>query len=281
MKGNMKEQRKSKAKNLTDAICRSLPRLDKRYMKQGDYPGLELWVQPGGSKGWYYQYRIKGVKDPLRKKIGSFPTVGVTEAFNRAKKLSKDIYEGVDPRQTEKVEVLKEQLGQSIKRYYKEELTEVNQYRPSSIKMVKAIFGPWIFRNTYTKDILNRLERAEDIQYKKLSMITPKMVKELYHVVGARSPIVANRLIEYLRMYWNDFVKTDDNPFVMETKKKYQENEYLDFLNESELQRVMSNAVKVDDRSGRLLESHYKTNRLNPVSCMAVALLLTTGLTRS
>ena len=46
----MKEQRKSKAKNLTDAICRSLPRLDKRYMKQGDYPGLELWVQPGGSK---------------------------------------------------------------------------------------------------------------------------------------------------------------------------------------------------------------------------------------
>ena len=51
-----------------------------------------------------------------------------------------------------KVEVLKEQLGQSIKRYYKEELTEVTQYRPSSIKMVKAIFGPWIFRNTYTKD---------------------------------------------------------------------------------------------------------------------------------
>jgi len=34
MKGNMKEQKKSKAKNLTDAICRSLPRLDKRYMNQ-------------------------------------------------------------------------------------------------------------------------------------------------------------------------------------------------------------------------------------------------------
>jgi len=57
--------------------------------------------------------------------------------------------------------------------------------------MVKAIFGPWIFRNTYEKDILTRLERAEDIQYKKLSMITPKMVKEFYRIVGARSPIVA------------------------------------------------------------------------------------------
>ena len=57
----MKEQKKSKAKNLTDAICRSLPRLDKRYMKQGDFPGLEFWVQPGGSKSWYYQFRISGL----------------------------------------------------------------------------------------------------------------------------------------------------------------------------------------------------------------------------
>ena len=89
----MTDKKKSKAKNLTDAICRSLPRLDKRYMKQGDYPGLELWVQPGGSKGWYYQYRIKGVKDPLRKKIGSFPTVGVTEAFNREKQLAMNLGE--------------------------------------------------------------------------------------------------------------------------------------------------------------------------------------------
>ena len=55
----MKEQKKSKAKNLTDAICRSLPRLDKRYMKHGDFPGLEFWVQPGGTKSWAYQYRIK------------------------------------------------------------------------------------------------------------------------------------------------------------------------------------------------------------------------------
>ena len=39
----MKEQKKSKTKNLTDTICRSLPRLDKRYIKQDDFPGLEFW----------------------------------------------------------------------------------------------------------------------------------------------------------------------------------------------------------------------------------------------
>ena len=32
----------SKAKKLTDAICRDLPRLDKYYFKPGDYPELEL-----------------------------------------------------------------------------------------------------------------------------------------------------------------------------------------------------------------------------------------------
>ena len=187
------------------------------------------------------------------------------------------MFDGVDPRQAEKIEILSEQLGQVIRRYYVDELTEVNNHRPNTIKNVKAVFGPWILRSTYDKDILKRLERSDDIRYKKLSMITPKMVKELYHVCGSRSPIVANRLVEYLRKFWNDFVKADDNPFLMDSKKKYEEKEYLDYLDEQELQRVMTNAVKIDDRSGRLLESHYKKYRLNPVSCMAIALLLTTG----
>ena len=47
---------KSRAKKLTDAICRDLPRLDKRYFKPGDYPGLELWVLPSGKKTWNFQY---------------------------------------------------------------------------------------------------------------------------------------------------------------------------------------------------------------------------------
>tara|TARA_B110000211_G_scaffold217438_1_gene261314 strand:+ start:242 stop:1201 length:960 start_codon:yes stop_codon:yes gene_type:complete len=93
----MKENKKGK--NLTDAICRSLPLLDKRYMKRGDYPGLEFWVQPGGTKSWAYQYSIKGTKYPIRKNLGTYPVVGVVEATNRVKKLSKDIFEGADPKQ--------------------------------------------------------------------------------------------------------------------------------------------------------------------------------------
>ena len=66
----MKENKKTKAKKLTDAICRSLPRLNKAYYKPGDYPGLEFWVQPGGTKSWKYQYRVKGKSFQLRKSLG-------------------------------------------------------------------------------------------------------------------------------------------------------------------------------------------------------------------
>ena len=267
----------TKAKRLTDAICRDLPRLDKRYFKPGDYPGLQFWVAPGGTKTWYYQYKVKDKKYQQSKRLGNYPTVGVVEATKRAKELASKIYNGEDPKQTEKADILKLQLGQAIRNYYEEELTTANQYRPSTIKGVKAIFKCWIFRNTYEKDILNRLVRAEDIQYKKLSSITPKMVKELHQICGSRSPYVANRLVEYLRLFWNSFIKEENNPFKLPKRNKFVEEEYVDFLDQSELQKVMKNAVQVDDRSGRLLASHYKKNELNPVSCMAIAFCLTTA----
>jgi hypothetical protein len=70
------------------------------------------------------------------------------------------------------------------------------------------VFGPWILE-ILTIKIYCKERKVEDLQYKKLSKITPKMFKNLYQVVGSKSPITANRLQEYLRKFWNDFVKTD------------------------------------------------------------------------
>ena len=210
---------KSKAKKLTDAMCRDLPRLDKHYFKPADYPGLELWVRPGGTKTWRFQYKIKSKRYQQRKTIGNYPAIGVVEAVKRAKELSTKIYNGEDPKEDEKADILKMQLGEALKNYYKDELTEANRHRPSTIKNIKAIFKVWIFRNTYEKEILSKLERADDIQYKKLSSIKPKMFKNLFQIVGSKSPTTANRLQNYLRKFWNDYVKEPENPFLM--KKKY------------------------------------------------------------
>jgi integrase len=267
----------SKAKKLTDAICRDLPRLDKNYFKPGDYPGLQFWVKTGGSKSWFYQYRTKHKKFPQRKKIGNYPVIGVVEAIKRAKDLSTKIYNGEDPKEAETIDVLKMQFGEAIRNYYREELTTVNQYSASTIAGIKGVFGPWVFRNTYDKDILDRVSKTEDIQYKKLSSITPKMFKNLYNVVGSRSPINANRLQEYLRKFWNDFVKAPNNPFVFKKKYKNTENVYLDYLDKLELPRVMNVLVQIDYRTQRLNYKHYKDKGLKPVSCLVLALLLTTG----
>jgi integrase len=267
----------SKAKKLTDAICRDLPRLDKNYFKPGDYPGLQFWVKTGGSKSWFYQYRTKHKKFPQRKKIGNYPVIGVVEAIKRAKDLSTKIYNGEDPKEAETIDVLKMQFGEAIRNYYREELTTVNQYSASTIAGIKGVFGPWVFRNTYDKDILDRVSKTEDIQYKKLSSITPKMFKNLYNVVGSRSPINANRLQEYLRKFWNDFVKAPNNPFVLKKKYKNTENVYLDYLDKLELPRVMNVLVQIDYRTQRLNYKHYKDKGLKPVSCLVLALLLTTG----
>ena len=172
-----------------------------------------MWVYPSGIKTWKLKYRSKNIKHQQRKKLGNYPDVGVVEAHKKAKKLSIKIEDGLDPRSVEKADILKMQLGEALRKYYQEELTTANQHRLNTIKNIKAIFKVWIFRNTYDKNILNLLTRVEDIQYKKLSSITAKMFKQLFQLVGSRSPIIANRLQNYLRKFWNDFVKEQDNPF--------------------------------------------------------------------
>ena len=268
---------KTKSKNLTDAICRDLPRLDKRYFKPGDYPGLEFWVHPSGKKSWYFQYKTKSKKYQQRKSLGNYPVVGVVEAIKKAKKISQQIFDGIDPNEQMKSDILKMQLGEALRVYYRDELTESNQHESTTIKTIKSTFGPWIFRNTYDKKILDLVSRVEDLQYKKLSSITPKMFKNLFQVCGSRSPITANRLQNYLRKFWNDFVKENENPFIMKKKFMYDEKVYLDFLDPTELKRVMKNAIQVDLRTGRLNMDYYIKHKLNPVSCCLIGFLLTTG----
>ena len=56
------------------------------------------------------------------------------------------------------------------------------------------------------------------------------MFRNLYLAASSKAPITANRLQEYLRKFWNDFVNTPDNPFFIKKKYKQTENVYLDFL---------------------------------------------------
>ena len=55
---------------------------------------------------WKFQYRVKSVPYPLRKRIGRYPTIGIKEAELRAKKIERGLFDGVDPREQEKIDIV-------------------------------------------------------------------------------------------------------------------------------------------------------------------------------
>jgi Arm DNA-binding domain len=67
---------------LTDSAIRAAKSKTGQTVKLSDGGGLQLWVQPSGSKLWNLAYRFAGKQRKLA--IGSYPRVGSKEA--RAKR---------------------------------------------------------------------------------------------------------------------------------------------------------------------------------------------------
>ena len=208
---------KNKTYKLTDAMIRKLNPLDKAKEYPGNYPGLALRVNEKGTKTWFYQYRVKGIKYPLRKRIGVYPTIGLKEAELRSKKIDQKKFEGIDPREQDKINVGNLLLKDALDKFYQEDLV-VPYYSQSTIQGFKAIMKVWILRITNDADIVQRFTTLKDLQHIKLCKISNKMVEELHKGISKRSPYVANRCVQYLRLFWNSFVKLPNNPFVIETK---------------------------------------------------------------
>ena len=80
----------------------------------------------------------------MRKRLGNYPTVGIAEAIKKSKQISQQIFNGVDPQEQIKADILKMQLGEALRKYYQEELTEINGHRIGTINNIKAIFKVWV-----------------------------------------------------------------------------------------------------------------------------------------
>ena len=259
--------------NLTDALVRDLKARNKDYFISDKTPGLRLRVWTSGEKVWYFVYRPKG-KNAQKLKLDNFKKLSVRGARTRCKKVNADIFNNIDPIESRKQWDDQPTLGDAIKDWYVSTLTVKGGYRKNTIKTVKAVFGPWIFRKTNDLNIRKHYSQIEDIRTKKLNDISKDMIESFHKVVTSKSPIVANRIVQYLKIFFyhsNDKGICNNNPCKIKNKKLNNENEYTDYLDETELERVMNNAVQVDSRTGRLLASHYKKHRLMPVSCLLIA----------
>jgi len=262
--------------NITIGYANSLKAKEKKYLVSDQMPGLCLKVEPTEHKSWVYYYRAKG--RPAREmNLGSLATTSPAKARELVKTVSKDLLLGKDPLEDRDKLKVEPTLKEALTNYLHNSLTVSNGYKRSTIVAVKNIFKNWIFLKSSDPDVRKKYVGLLELQHKKISSITPEQVKQVHRHVGGSSPIVANRLIQYLRLAFNSFAKKKKNPCVANKKDLYQEHVYDDYLNNEEFERVLNNAFKLDGRTGLLLRSHYKDNLLNPVSCCAIAFQLLSG----
>ena len=263
---------------LTPGFCKDLKPKEKRYfVKDYNCPGLWLQILPTGFKTWYYRYRPRG-KDKAFIKLGRFEMLNPAQARKRAKEIQGDIVKGNDPLERRKKWELQLTFGEELKLWFKNSLT-TPRFARATIKTIKGSLGVWVFHKTNDPEVRKKLNVLEDLKHKKLPLITKKHIKKLHGVISEKSPYMANRVVAYLKMFFNHVLDKDqDNPCKIPSEGFLnEEKEYLDFLNETELEAVINKAFKKDERNGRLLASHYKQRNLSPVSCCLIAFALGTG----
>src|ERR1700730_4540547 len=86
---------------LTDSAIRAAKSKTGQTVKLSDGGGLQLWVQPSGSKLWNLAYRFAGKQRKLA--IGSYPSIGLKEARARREEAKKLLASGFDPSQQKRL----------------------------------------------------------------------------------------------------------------------------------------------------------------------------------
>ena len=280
-----KEKINTEITNLTIGFCNSLKPRDKRFfIRDSLVPGLWLKVMPSGFKSWVYSCRPKGHK-PMRIVVGSYESLSPAKARLRVKQIQKDMFEGKHPTEARQKIKGEPMLGDAIKSWYELQLTTSNGYRKSTIKGIKASLKVWIYRKTNSIEIRRKFKSVDDLQYKKISTITADKIKKLQTVIKSRAPYMSNRVVAYLRMFFNYAINKNlclVNPCKVKKGDKFGlqmciEKPYQEYLSTDEIKKVLDNAVVIDARNQRLKVSHYADNLLNPVACLMVAFQLRTA----
>lgn len=88
---------------LTDVAIRALKPMEK-LQKVSDSEGLQLWVQPNGSKLWRMAYRIHGMQKSLS--FGAYPETSLADARKRRDEAKALLASGIDPSQQKRIDKL-------------------------------------------------------------------------------------------------------------------------------------------------------------------------------
>ena len=127
---------------LTDSAIRAAKSKTGQTVKLSDGGGLQLWVQPSGSKLWNLAYRFAGKQRKLA--IGSYPRVGLKEARAKREEAKKLLASGFDPSHQKRLVKLasESQRADTFEAISREVLEKKRRERMSETTVSKAA---WLF----------------------------------------------------------------------------------------------------------------------------------------
>jgi len=104
---------------LTDLQCRTAkPGPKVRKLSDGD--GLQLWIQPGGSRQWRLAYKFDRKQKVFA--IGPYPLISLAEAREARDDAKRLLLKGVDPNYKEKEERARQETFRNLAAEYLDKL---------------------------------------------------------------------------------------------------------------------------------------------------------------
>ena len=131
---------------LTDMKCRNV-RPGPGLRKLSDGGGLQLWIQPSGSRQWRLAYRFEGKQRLLA--LGPYPILPLADARQRRDEAKRLLAKGVDPSEAKKqAKKAQAELKDTFRAIAEEFLSKVTQEGRAEATLTKL---EWLLSFAYPK----------------------------------------------------------------------------------------------------------------------------------
>lgn len=260
---------------LTHNEIAALPARTNAYYKMDDTRtrgagGLGVKILPGGGKTFVFRYMREGKRAFIQ--LGSFPTLGLADAREKAKALSQTIRDGLDPkdeqerlsREREQAKREHEQQG-TIEQLFK---SYTEQMKKDGKRTHKAVLVA-LEKETYPH--LSNTTKAKDVTAHDIKII-------LAHMIRRGADTQSNRVRSYLMAAFNYGLKHDNDPanFIDDAKFGLVMNPVSAIPKQKAAERVGERFLSWDE-TRQLLDDMEQPASLGPTLRSLIRLCFFTG----
>jgi|ETNmetMinimDraft_11_1059920.scaffolds.fasta_scaffold11383_1 integrase len=269
--------------HLSDRLIRGLPIKNKQYSKGDDTViGLRIYVFPGGSKVFWFNYTERNTRKKHKERLDIFPTINTVQARNKSKVIAAEVLEGKSSSQIRRGKQTELSVKELMEEFVRARLKQP-KYKPSTQKRWGHFNNAWIYKKTADKEIRTMFAKSKiDIGSMSLSEVNMDNLREFHRFVGSKAQNSANTLIEMLSVIFNYAAEKNyisQNPVKFKTEDLFLKHEDNRRLTRSQMDSVLDRTRKYDERSKsnpRINLDYYKAKRLRVVPCTVIAFALST-----